>query len=95
MTQLLTFGMKPPQKTPLVGLGTWLIAGGICLVGGIFGCCLIPFCVDGLKVSNVFCERGCVTGFAIVPSEAMHSGQSGIRWAASSCVRWVTAGGVQ
>ncbi len=33
------------------GLATWLVCGGIILVGGWLGCCLIPFCVDGLKVS--------------------------------------------
>ncbi|CAF1338362.1 unnamed protein product [Adineta ricciae] len=27
------------------GGGTWLIALLICIFGGIFGCCLIPFCV--------------------------------------------------
>eukprot|EP00198_Chlamydomonas_reinhardtii_P013558 XP_001702895.1 predicted protein [Chlamydomonas reinhardtii] len=41
----------------IAGLGTWLIAGGICLVGGIFGCCLIPFCVDGLKDCQHSCPK--------------------------------------
>ena len=31
------------------GGGTWLIALLICLFGGIFGCCLIPFCVPGCQ----------------------------------------------
>ncbi|XP_038055103.1 lipopolysaccharide-induced tumor necrosis factor-alpha factor homolog [Patiria miniata] len=32
--------------THQTGLLTWLVAGGIFLVGGFLGCCLIPFCVD-------------------------------------------------
>ncbi|KAG2440914.1 hypothetical protein HXX76_003767 [Chlamydomonas incerta] len=39
------------------GLGTWLIAGGICLAGGILGCCFIPFCVDGLKDCQHSCPK--------------------------------------
>ncbi|KAG2450540.1 hypothetical protein HYH02_005041 [Chlamydomonas schloesseri] len=39
------------------GLGTWLIAGGICLAGGILGCCMIPFCVDGLKDCTHSCPK--------------------------------------
>eukprot|EP00483_Globobulimina_turgida_P008198 UN08214 len=31
------------------GLGTWAVAGGVCLVGCWLGCCLIPFCIDDLK----------------------------------------------
>jgi lipopolysaccharide-induced tumor necrosis factor-alpha factor len=31
------------------GGGTWLIAALICFFGGIFGCCLIPFCVPGCQ----------------------------------------------
>ena len=33
------------------GLGTWLACGGICLFGCWAGCCLIPFCLDDLRVS--------------------------------------------
>jgi lipopolysaccharide-induced tumor necrosis factor-alpha factor len=31
------------------GAGTWLISLLICLFGGVFGCCLIPFCVPGCQ----------------------------------------------
>ena len=31
------------------GGGTWLISLLICLFGGVFGCCLIPFCVPGCQ----------------------------------------------
>ena len=33
------------------GILTWLICGGIILVGGWCGCCFIPFCIDAGKVS--------------------------------------------
>ncbi|KAG2490949.1 hypothetical protein HYH03_010626 [Edaphochlamys debaryana] len=39
------------------GLGTWLIAGGICFVGCFAGCCLIPFCVDSCKDHNHYCGK--------------------------------------
>ena len=29
----------------------WILAGIICLLGFVLGCCLIPFCIDDLKVS--------------------------------------------
>jgi lipopolysaccharide-induced tumor necrosis factor-alpha factor len=32
------------------GLAVWLAAGTLCVFGCIFGCCLIPFCIDDLKV---------------------------------------------
>ena len=31
------------------GTFTWVIAGIIFVFGGIFGCCLIPFCVNSCK----------------------------------------------
>ena len=41
------------------GMFTWLISGGICLVGCFFpilwfGCCLIPFCMDDFKDTKHF-----------------------------------------
>ncbi len=32
------------------GLLAWLAAGALCVFGCFCGCCLIPFCVDDLKV---------------------------------------------
>ena len=37
------------EATYRPGLLTWLIAGGVCLVGCWLGCCLIPFCIDGVQ----------------------------------------------
>ncbi|KAH8867197.1 Lipopolysaccharide-induced tumor necrosis factor-alpha factor like [Schistosoma japonicum] len=31
------------------GVCTWMACTGIALIGGIFGCCLIPFYVDSCK----------------------------------------------
>eukprot|EP00727_Mastigamoeba_balamuthi_P002616 m51a1_g12351 putative lipopolysaccharide-induced tumor necrosis factor-alpha factor homolog (145) ;mRNA; f:541876-542464 len=31
------------------GLLVWMVAGGMCIVGLVFGCCLIPFCIKDLK----------------------------------------------
>nr|XP_006010929.1 PREDICTED: lipopolysaccharide-induced tumor necrosis factor-alpha factor isoform X2 [Latimeria chalumnae]XP_014353131.1 PREDICTED: lipopolysaccharide-induced tumor necrosis factor-alpha factor isoform X2 [Latimeria chalumnae] len=31
------------------GALTWLSCGGLFLLGCVFGCCLIPFCVDALQ----------------------------------------------
>ncbi|XP_078274565.1 lipopolysaccharide-induced tumor necrosis factor-alpha factor homolog [Rhinoraja longicauda] len=35
------------QHSP--GALTWISIGGLFLVGCVFGCCLIPLCVDGLQ----------------------------------------------
>ncbi|XP_033630669.1 cell death-inducing p53-target protein 1 homolog [Asterias rubens] len=32
-----------------IGLMVWLMVGGMILVGLWLGCCLIPFCIDGIK----------------------------------------------
>eukprot|EP01016_Furgasonia_blochmanni_P014142 TRINITY_DN1733_c0_g1_i1.p5 TRINITY_DN1733_c0_g1~~TRINITY_DN1733_c0_g1_i1.p5 ORF type:complete len:113 (-),score=31.08 TRINITY_DN1733_c0_g1_i1:418-756(-) len=37
------------------GAGTWVCCAGIFLVGGVFGCCLIPFFMDGCKDAYFKC----------------------------------------
>eukprot|EP00485_Elphidium_margaritaceum_P007899 CAMPEP_0202708554 /NCGR_PEP_ID=MMETSP1385-20130828/20734_1 /ASSEMBLY_ACC=CAM_ASM_000861 /TAXON_ID=933848 /ORGANISM="Elphidium margaritaceum" /LENGTH=179 /DNA_ID=CAMNT_0049367557 /DNA_START=81 /DNA_END=620 /DNA_ORIENTATION=+ len=37
------------------GTATYLSCGGLFLVGCAFGCCLIPFCMDGLKDAEHRC----------------------------------------
>jgi lipopolysaccharide-induced tumor necrosis factor-alpha factor len=32
------------------GLVVWLTSAGLCFFGFVLGCCLIPFCIDGIKV---------------------------------------------
>ena len=34
------------------GAMVWLIAATLCVLGFAFGCCLIPFCVDDMKVGD-------------------------------------------
>jgi len=31
------------------GTLTWIACGGVALMGGWLGCCLVPFCMDSLK----------------------------------------------
>ena len=38
------------------GLVSWLACAGILLFGGGLGCCLIPFCIDSLKVSEALLD---------------------------------------
>ncbi|NWR43265.1 LITAF factor, partial [Regulus satrapa] len=39
------------------GALTWLSCGGLCLVGCVLGCCLIPFCIDALKDVDHTCPK--------------------------------------
>ncbi|XP_058891326.1 lipopolysaccharide-induced tumor necrosis factor-alpha factor homolog isoform X2 [Acipenser ruthenus] len=39
------------------GTLTWLLCGGIAIVGCLYGCCLIPFCIDGAKDVNHWCPN--------------------------------------
>ena len=39
------------------GVGTWLLSGGICILGFWMGCCLIPFCVDQMKDASHVCPN--------------------------------------
>ena len=34
------------------GVTVWLSAAAICVLGFVIGCCLIPFCIDEMKVRN-------------------------------------------
>ncbi len=36
-----------------VGVAVWLSALVLCIFGCFCGCCLIPFCIDDIKVRNV------------------------------------------
>ncbi|RMZ93721.1 lipopolysaccharide-induced tumor necrosis factor-alpha factor -like protein [Brachionus plicatilis] len=42
---------------PIIGLATWLLSGGIALLGCIFGCCLIPFFIDACKDVEHYCPN--------------------------------------
>ncbi|CAF1432016.1 unnamed protein product [Didymodactylos carnosus] len=37
------------------GTAAWLICVLIAVFGGVFGCCLIPFCVDSMKDAVHYC----------------------------------------
>ncbi|XP_067859255.1 lipopolysaccharide-induced tumor necrosis factor-alpha factor homolog [Heptranchias perlo] len=39
------------------GALTWISCGGLFLIGCVFGCCLIPFCVDGLQDVEHVCPN--------------------------------------
>ncbi|KAK3512095.1 hypothetical protein QTP70_030350 [Hemibagrus guttatus] len=39
------------------GSMAWLVCAGLCIIGCMYGCCLIPFCVDGLKDVTHFCPN--------------------------------------
>ncbi|PAA62091.1 hypothetical protein BOX15_Mlig020806g2 [Macrostomum lignano] len=45
------------QVTMDTGLLPWLICGGLCLFGCWLGCCLIPFCMDGVKDAIHTCPQ--------------------------------------
>lgn len=45
-----TICTRVEKKTALL---SWLLCGGILLFGGWLGCCLIPFCIDSLKVNLI------------------------------------------
>ena len=35
---------------------TWLVGGGICMVGCWFGICLAPLCSNSFQVATVYCS---------------------------------------
>jgi len=37
------------------GVLVWLSCAGLALLGLFWGCCLIPFCIDGLKDTEHYC----------------------------------------
>ncbi|TRY78869.1 hypothetical protein TCAL_10651 [Tigriopus californicus] len=47
--------MIKTRVTSSSGLGAWLACAGCAIFGLVFGCCLIPFCIDSMKVYNHYC----------------------------------------
>jgi len=45
------------RTTKEPGLIAWLSCAGLALVGCWLGCCLIPFCVDGLQDTTHYCSN--------------------------------------
>ncbi|UJR09030.1 hypothetical protein I4U23_013279 [Adineta vaga] len=39
------------------GALNWLTCGGAVFLGCFLGCCLIPFCIDGLKNTSHYCPN--------------------------------------
>ncbi len=44
------------------GVLVWVSAAVICVFGCFCGCCLIPFCIDDMKVPNIF-KHQCILNF--------------------------------
>jgi lipopolysaccharide-induced tumor necrosis factor-alpha factor len=40
-----------------IGRATWTYAGIICVIGGWYGCCLIPFCLNDAKDTLHICSH--------------------------------------
>ncbi|XP_063725351.1 lipopolysaccharide-induced tumor necrosis factor-alpha factor homolog [Symsagittifera roscoffensis] len=40
-----------------IGCGAWVVCLAVCFFIGPWGCCLIPFCVDGCKDTSHYCPN--------------------------------------